>query len=97
MSGTAKSASEGYGPNEPIHFRKRTKTLFLAIQRARGVAIVRKTASTVKYTVARTKTATFKIRFTKIPHASLPPPTKLIERFATTGRTERTSVPRQHL
>jgi hypothetical protein len=53
-----------YGLNEPIHLRKRTNTLRLAIQRATGVATVRKTASTMKYTVARTKTADFKIRFT---------------------------------
>jgi hypothetical protein len=52
-----KSASEEYSLSEPIHFRKRIKTLCLAIHLARGVAIVRKPESTTKYRVARTKTA----------------------------------------
>ena len=66
MSGMAKSASEGYGLSEPIHFRKRIKTLRLAIHLARGVAIVKNAASTMKYIVARTKSADLKILFTLI-------------------------------
>ena len=40
------------------------KIRFLAIHRAIGVAIFKKTASTMKYTVAKMKTVDFKIRFT---------------------------------
>lgn len=71
MSGTAKSASDEYGLSEPIHFRKRIKTLRLAIHLAKGVAIFKKTASTMKYIVAKTKTADFKRRFTWNPEAGI--------------------------
>jgi hypothetical protein len=67
MSGTANSASEGYGLREAIHLRERTKTLCLAIHLAKGVAIVRKTASTMKYKLAMTMTADLTIRLTLIP------------------------------
>jgi hypothetical protein len=64
ITGTANSTSEGYGLHEPIHFRNRMKIRFLAIHLARGAATFRKTASTMKYTMAMTKTADLKICFT---------------------------------
>ena len=57
MSGTANSAREGYGLSEVIHFRERIKFLCLAVHLARGVAIVKKIASTMKSEVAITKTS----------------------------------------
>lgn len=66
MTGTANSASDGYGLREPIHLRIRMKIRFLAIHLAKGVAIVKKTASTMKYAVATTKIADLNMRFTKV-------------------------------
>lgn len=73
MSGTANSASEEYGFSEVIHLRERPKILCLAIHLARGVAIVKKIASTTKYKMAKTKTADFMIGFTLIPAVAVNP------------------------
>jgi hypothetical protein len=50
-----------------IHLRERIKILRRAIHLARGVTIVKNSASTTKYEVAITKTAHLTIRFTLIP------------------------------
>jgi hypothetical protein len=54
MTGTEKSASEGYGDKDLIHVRNLLRTKCLAIQLDIGLATLMKTASTRKYTAAKT-------------------------------------------